>query len=210
MPSTSLYNEMESHYVDSDGNTISEAVDLGMTILQFLTDLHESIELATRHEDTTIGKIVCDYYLSLSAENFGRDSMDANSDLIKSQIELIKSKDMDIGLNVHSVTLGSFTDIVDNKFFNHKTCNILLTTLLIESVMRTCNAHIFCKSQEHNNVLIVYSNMQSSYHVIAMIAFLCNADQEKYFSMNLKVEEYANNIVSSLRYLIEGAAMEYR
>ena len=209
MTSTSLYDDMQKYYVDAEENTIVEAVELGMSVLTFLSDLHSCIEIASRKNNGDLGSIVCDYFISLSLENFSVESIMANKSQIDSQIVVIKSKDTEIGIKAQEITMGSFLSIAENEFFNHPTCKLLLAAFLVESVVKTCNAHVFCKSED-TNVLLTYSNMQSSYHVLAIIALLCNADQIGYYQMNLKVEKYANEVTSSLRSLIEKSAMEAR
>lgn len=209
MASESLVDNMERFYVDAEGNTIAEAVDLGMANLQFLSDMHQCVELASQKNTANMMNVVCDFFISLVVENFTRESMSANSGNIASQVATIRSMDTEVGDLVQSVVNGSYAQIIDNDFFRSDTCNVILRVLIIEGVVRTCNANVFCRSPQHGNVLLTYSNMQAAYHSLAMIAFLCAADQSAYFSMNLKVEEYANEVCASMANFIHRAAKEY-
>jgi len=216
MEKTTLIDQMEKYYVDADGSTIKEAVELGHAILQFYSDIHSCVGLALKQNEDGLVNKVCDFYISLVMENFTRDAVSFNESNLKSQVETFKAENTEVGLKMHEILLGSYSEILDNSFFQHPTCNIIIRSSVIEGVVRTCNAHVFCLSPEmngpqrqHNHVLMCYSNMHCSYHCLAWIAFLCNADMEAYYNMNIEVEMYANEICSAMADLISAAASGY-
>ena len=215
MPENSLMSQMEKHYTDDNGDVIAEAVELGSVILHFISDLHATVDRSLSSGDDSLFYHISDFYTSLAVESFSIDTYKHNKDAISAQIETLKAIDTDTGNFIHEVVLGSYMQIMENEFFQDQGCNVILRVLLAESVIRTMNAHYFCVTpidEEHakaQNVLVTYANMQGSFHVLAMIAFLCNGEHDKYKSMNYSVESYSHKVNSELGHIIIRAASEY-
>lgn len=215
MPENSLMSQMEAHYTDDNGDVIAEAVELGSIILHLISDLHATVDKAISSGDDSLFYHVSDFYTSLAVESFSVETYRHNKDAINAQVATLKAIDVDTGNFIHEVILGSYMQLMENEFFQDQACNVLLRVLLIESITRTMNAHYFCVNpinEEHakaQNVLITYANMHGSFHVLAMIAFLCNGEHDKYKSMNYQVEQYSHKINSELGHIIIRAASEY-
>lgn len=216
MTTTTLDEKMHQLYVDHEGATIVEAVQLGNEILNFFTELHATIECAISCEERAeLFHIINDFYISLGLESFSLEAYNHNKDAIGAQIETIKDYHRETGMAVQDCVTGSFLRIVQNEFFQDPSCNIILRVLLVEAITRNMNAHYYCiepiddKHSESQNVFITYSNMQASFHSLAMIAFLCSGDQAAYMEMNRAAESYANKMCSELAHVIIRAVNEY-
>lgn len=191
----SLHQAMQEHYIDADGKTIVEAVALGMLFLELMSGMHESKVILAKAESRNAVRFD-DFFMSLVSENMDDAAFKENRHLVNAQIEVLSGVNREAAEHVRTLVYGTFLDLLNNKFFIFPGVNILLRTLIAESVMRFVNAYIFSGLADKDKEMskVAYANFQCQNHPLSMIAFLCNQKLLNYFQMNIKVEKYTHEI----------------
>lgn len=190
----SLASHMEKNFVDSNGKIIVEAYELGISVLEFLSAIHRCMFASKETKDGIARTPVADFFLSLVIENFTIESLNANNTNITKQIDTIKAIDPEAGLEVEKCLYTEYRDILNNHFFRHPGCNILLRPSIIDAVTNVINCYIFTYSK-HFNQDIVKANLMSSYSFLSWIAFLCDGSMKNYCDMNIAAQVYGDEVI---------------
>lgn len=181
----SLVDSMRELYVDKEGNTISDAVDLGLLFLKFADGVSLCKEIALK-SGLESAYAIDFFFLSLIVEASDLESYRHNEVRLHAELEKWKYKSNDLGLQMQDVVFSSFLPILNNAVFTDPAAGIALRFSWLESVDRMGNAHAFSEKDP----MIAFANFQCSYHPIALISFLCSQDIETYKKMSMRVESF--------------------
>lgn len=183
----SFHSVMEEHFVDSDGKTVIEAVELGMSMIEFVAAVYEGLGMFYKKKDARSVGILASLYLTMVTEKTAQAIFDDSSEM-DTFIAMFKAADEETGLQVQKTIYGPYHDIMKNDFFKLDAANVMLRVLLAESVMRIIGVAQF--SQNPDSIYIAQANAGCAYHFIPMIAYLASGDLDKYTSMFTNTEIY--------------------
>lgn len=191
---------MEKYYVDKEGKTIHEAVQLGMSLLRFFSGLSKAKEALFR-EGSDKGGYFDDFALSLLTENFDIEAFNKNRAHINTLLVVLEGYNKEASQLMREWVYSDFMDVLNNPIMKNEVTKIPMQLLLTEGLMRWINSHVFSGSQSYKNIDIAYANYQCSMHVIAFLAFMCSEDLQNYFKMNIEVESF---MYQSSKAVLEG------
>lgn len=180
-----LIESMRELYVDANGNTIAEAVDLGMFFLRFADGVSRCKE-ASVQAGMENAYAIDFFFMSLIVESSSLETYKHNELAIKESLENWKQIDEELGLRIQDVVFSTFLPILENKVYLEPAANIALRFSWLESSDRMGNAHSFAET----NPMISFANFQCSYHPLSVVAFLCSQDLITYRKMSMRVESF--------------------
>lgn len=181
----SLVEHMQDLYVDPDGNTLIDAVDLGMLFLAFFDGVAKCKEIAYA-KALPLGSAIDHTFLALIESSSSKEGYEKHEKHIRSRVERWKAHDKDLGLQIQDVIYSTFLPCLDNKLFMHETANVALRFAWFEGMNRHATAYFFAA----NEPMIGFANLQCSYSILSLIAFLCSQDIETYKKMSTRVEQF--------------------
>jgi len=186
----SLLQLMEKHMTDDQGKIVHEAVELCLSITEFLGEINAQIVDRYQNNDAKNAGIVASFYMTMVTERGAQELFNASTETseLDEFIRMFKADDTEFGIAVQKNMYGHYHDIMKNEFFKLDASNVVLRVLLAESVMRIIG--VCTLSQEDKDKALGFSNALCSYHYIAMTAYLVSGNLNNYFGMYEDSERY--------------------
>jgi hypothetical protein len=198
--STSLFKAMERHYVDEDGKTIQDAVQLGMSILYFYHGMHEARLCALEEDQKVATGILDDFFYTICMDHMSIDRFNAHRQVANVHLDMIQRTAPKTADILRKWLYGEVLDILENKIYQTPLAGLPLHIMLCEGAMRIYNAYVFTtiRNKGPGYDYIAAANVQCSLHVLSFIAFLVSQDMREYIGMNMEVERYMYTISSKI------------
>lgn len=181
----SLVTHMQELYVNPDGKIVVEAIDLGLLFLAFFDGVAKCKEIAYK-KGLPLGHALDHMFLTLIESSSSKEGYEKHEKHTRSTVERWKAADEELGLQVQDVIYSVFIPCINNKLFTHETANVALRFAWFEGMGRHANGYFFASKEE----LIGFANLQCSYSILSLIAFLCSQDIETYKKMGTRVEQF--------------------
>lgn len=167
----SLVDKFTTMYVNKDGHTITEAVDLALLSMRLAEEFHKSMEIASRKCPEQASPIV-DYYLSLANECASKEAFEHFGTRIRAALAQFKGVNDELGLQITDATYSVFQPILSNKMYLHERAHIILLLEMKRMIKHLSLAYMFAGINQD----ISLANMQCQWPMLESIAFLCTED----------------------------------